>query len=92
MWGLNETILSLIQRPQPAPEPSQLSQEDTKGGNVQTPTPEKWILGARLRPRPDVDLQVGTALELGPISPLTFPHPGFCVSLCPDHYQVTLQI
>ncbi|XP_038949877.1 uncharacterized protein LOC102554611 isoform X5 [Rattus norvegicus] len=47
-------------RPQQAPEPFQLSQEDTKGGNVQTPTPEKWILGARLRPRPDVDLQKKT--------------------------------
>lgn len=44
-------------RPQQAPEPFQLSQEDTKGREVQTPTPEKWILGARLRHRPDVDLQ-----------------------------------
>ncbi|EDL35872.1 mCG121747, partial [Mus musculus] len=46
--------------PQQAPEPFQLPQEDTKGREVQTPTPEKWILGARPRHRPDVDLQKKT--------------------------------
>ncbi|XP_076786868.1 uncharacterized protein LOC143441679 [Arvicanthis niloticus] len=47
-------------RPQQALEPFQPPQEDTKGRDIQTPTQEKWIFGARFRHRPDVDLQKKT--------------------------------
>nr|XP_048278055.1 uncharacterized protein LOC125392322 [Myodes glareolus] len=47
-------------RPKQAPEPLQIPQEDTEGRDAQTPSPAKWILGAGLRHRPDVELQKKT--------------------------------
>lgn len=75
MQNLNGTFLSLMHRPQQAPEPLQIPQEDIEERDAQPPNPEKWILGAGLRHRPDVELQVDTVLEPRPCSPPTLPHP-----------------
>lgn len=75
-----------MHRPKQAPEPLQIPQEDTEGRDAQTPSPEKWILGAGLRHRPDVELQVGTALELRPRSPPTLPHPPSQPCSLPSHF------
>lgn len=64
-----------MHRPQQVPELLQILQEDIEERDAQTLSPEKWILGAGLRHRPDVELQVGTDLELRPSSPPTLPHP-----------------
>ncbi|KAM7321322.1 hypothetical protein ACRRTK_019414 [Alexandromys fortis] len=44
-------------RPQQVPELLQILQEDIEERDAQTLSPEKWILGAGLRHRPDVELQ-----------------------------------
>uniref|UniRef100_A0A8C8VT86 Predicted gene 9195 n=2 Tax=Peromyscus maniculatus bairdii TaxID=230844 RepID=A0A8C8VT86_PERMB len=47
-------------RPQQAPEPLQIPKQDVKGRDAQTLSPEKGILGAGLRRRPDIELQKKT--------------------------------
>lgn len=75
-----------MHRPQQAPEHFQMPQEDDEGRDAQTPSPEKWILATGLRRRPDVELQVGTALELRPSSPPTLPHPLSQPCSLPSHF------
>lgn len=82
MWNFKGTFLSLIHRPQQAPEPLQIPKQGVKGRDAQTLSPEKGILGAGLRHRPDIELQVGTALELSPSSPpILHPPRILCVLL-----------
>ncbi|XP_037064165.1 uncharacterized protein LOC119088440 [Peromyscus leucopus] len=47
-------------RLQQAPEPLQIPKQDVKGRDAQTLSPEKGILGAGLRHRPDIELQKKT--------------------------------
>ncbi|KAL6032286.1 hypothetical protein STEG23_022863, partial [Scotinomys teguina] len=54
-------------RPQQTQEPFQIPKQDVKGKASQTPSHEKWILGAGLRHRPDVELQWAAVKLVTPV-------------------------